>query len=158
MSEFDPYQVSYGMKPKPKTWLKHAGLLFATFITSTIAGSIYPFGPILPFSFFARDPSLGIVGTILALPLEYIDLVAAAVVALVTRPEILYYGLSFSVSALFILIAHEAGHYIACRIYRVGATLPFFIPTPPLLGPAGTLGAFIKIVSPMPSRKAIFDI
>jgi membrane-associated protease RseP (regulator of RpoE activity) len=50
------------------------------------------------------------------------------------------------------------GHYIACRIYKVDATLPYFIPTPPLVGPAGTLGAFIRIVSPMPSRKAVFDI
>jgi membrane-associated protease RseP (regulator of RpoE activity) len=50
------------------------------------------------------------------------------------------------------------GHYIACRIYRVDATLPYFIPTPPLVGPAGTFGAFIKILSPMPSRQAVFDI
>jgi membrane-associated protease RseP (regulator of RpoE activity) len=50
------------------------------------------------------------------------------------------------------------GHYVACRIYGVDATLPFFIPTPPLLGPAGTFGAFIKILSPLPSRRATFDI
>jgi membrane-associated protease RseP (regulator of RpoE activity) len=50
------------------------------------------------------------------------------------------------------------GHYIACRIYKVDATLPFLIPTPPMIGPAGTFGAFIKITSPLPSRKAIFDI
>ncbi len=50
------------------------------------------------------------------------------------------------------------GHYIACRIYKVDATLPFFIPTPPMIGPAGTFGAFIKILSPMPSRRAVFDI
>jgi membrane-associated protease RseP (regulator of RpoE activity) len=64
----------------------------------------------------------------------------------------------FSTSLLFILISHELGHYIACRIYRVDATLPYFIPTPPMVGPAGTFGAFIKILSPMPSRKAVFDI
>ena len=50
------------------------------------------------------------------------------------------------------------GHYVACRLYRVDATLPFFIPTPPMIGPAGTFGAFIKILSPMPSRRAVFDI
>jgi membrane-associated protease RseP (regulator of RpoE activity) len=50
------------------------------------------------------------------------------------------------------------GHYVACRLYRVEATLPFFIPTPPMIGPAGTFGAFIKIKSPMPSRRAVFDI
>jgi membrane-associated protease RseP (regulator of RpoE activity) len=50
------------------------------------------------------------------------------------------------------------GHYVACRLYKVDATLPFFIPTPPMIGPAGTFGAFIKIRSPMPSRRAVFDI
>src|SRR5262249_24876782 len=75
-----------------------------------------------------------------------------------TRTAELIYGLEFSISLLFILICHEMGHYIACRIYRVDATLPFFIPTPPMIGPAGTFGAFIKILSPMPSRRAVFDI
>jgi len=56
------------------------------------------------------------------------------------------------------LICHEMGHYIACRLYRVDATLPFFLPTPPMIGPAGTFGAFIKILSPMPTRRAVFDI
>ena len=86
------------------------------------------------------------------------DLINTSVTGLLTDPAILAYGLKFSLSLLFILIAHEAGHYIACRIYGVDATLPYFLPTPPLVGPAGTLGAFIKIVSPMPSRKAVFDI
>ena len=43
-------------------------------------------------------------------------------------------------------------------MYGVNATLPYFLPTPPLIGPAGTLGAFIKILSQMPSRRAVFDI
>ena len=49
------------------------------------------------------------------------------------------------------------GHYLACRHYGVDATLPFFIPAPPLFL-AGTFGAFIKIRSPIPSRRALFDI
>jgi len=56
-----------------------------------------------------------------------------------------------------ILFAHEMGHYLACRYYRVDATLPFFIPFP-LFSLVGTLGAFIRIKSPFPSRKALFDI
>jgi membrane-associated protease RseP (regulator of RpoE activity) len=56
-----------------------------------------------------------------------------------------------------ILLAHEMGHYLACRYYRVDATLPFFIPAP-LIGPAYTLGAFIRIRGPIPHRKALFDI
>jgi membrane-associated protease RseP (regulator of RpoE activity) len=61
----------------------------------------------------------------------------------------------FSFTLLSILGAHEMGHYVACRWYRVDATLPFFIPGPPLVG---TFGAFIKIKSPIPSRRALFDI
>jgi membrane-associated protease RseP (regulator of RpoE activity) len=49
------------------------------------------------------------------------------------------------------------GHYLACRRYGVEATLPFFIPAPPLFL-AGTFGAFIKMKSPIPSRRALFDI
>ena len=49
------------------------------------------------------------------------------------------------------------GHYLACRYYKVDATLPFFIPAPPVFL-AGTFGAFIKIRSPIPSRRALFDI
>jgi membrane-associated protease RseP (regulator of RpoE activity) len=49
------------------------------------------------------------------------------------------------------------GHYIACRRYGVSATLPYFIPAPPLFL-AGTFGAFIKMRSIIPSRRALFDI
>mgnify|MGYP001458485535 CR=1 FL=1 len=42
---------------------------------------------------------------------------------------------------LSILFAHEMGHYVACRIYRVDATLPYFIPAP-FVSFVGTLGAF----------------
>lgn len=64
-------------------------------------------------------------------------------------------GLLFSFTLIVILGAHEMGHYIACRWYRVRATLPFFIPAP--IG-IGTFGAFIKIKSPIPGRRALFDI
>jgi membrane-associated protease RseP (regulator of RpoE activity) len=65
-------------------------------------------------------------------------------------------GLIYSFALLMILGAHEMGHYIACRWYRVAATLPFFLPSPlPLFG---TFGAVIKIKSPIPSRRALFDI
>lgn len=56
---------------------------------------------------------------------------------------------------LGILLAHEMGHYLACRYYRIEATLPFFIPAPTLIG---TLGAFIKIQSPITRKKQLFDI
>jgi membrane-associated protease RseP (regulator of RpoE activity) len=65
-------------------------------------------------------------------------------------------GLWYSASLLAILGAHEFGHYVACRYYRVDATLPFFIPFPIAL--TGTLGAVIRIRSAIPGKRALFDI
>jgi membrane-associated protease RseP (regulator of RpoE activity) len=67
----------------------------------------------------------------------------------------LWLGVPFSASLLGILTAHELGHYILCVKRRVFATLPFFIPAPTLIG---TLGAFIRIKSPIRSRADLFDI
>ncbi len=145
------------MRPTRRTWLKHILFLLITFVTTTIAGLIQPFGifPILPK--FNPQNWTEFLQAIPTLPFQYAEMVFTVVQKL-ADPFYLSYGLKFSVSVLFILICHEMGHYIACRIYKVDATLPYFIPTPPLIGPAGTLGAFIKIVSPMPSRRAVFDI
>ena len=145
------------MRPRLRTWIIHSLLLLITLATATVAGVSYPFGEEL---FLVPDPRdwAEAVGLIFTLPLYYIDFIGKAVRSIATDPTVLANGLSFSLSLLFILLSHEMGHYIACRIYRVDATLPFFIPTPPLIGPAGTFGAFIKIKSPMPSRRAVFDI
>ena len=73
-----------------------------------------------------------------------------------TNPGNLFYGLPFSLSLIAILGSHELGHYTLSKIHKVKATLPYFIPVPhPLVG---TLGAFIKIKSPIPSRRALLDI
>ena len=64
-------------------------------------------------------------------------------------------GLSFSLPLLAILSAHELGHYLACRFWKVDASLPYFLPSPLLLG---TFGAFIRIRSPIYSRRSLFDI
>jgi membrane-associated protease RseP (regulator of RpoE activity) len=67
-------------------------------------------------------------------------------------------GLLFTFTLLAILGAHEFGHYFACRYYGVRATLPFFLPAPPMITFFGTFGAVIKIKSPITSRRALFDI
>ena len=66
-------------------------------------------------------------------------------------------GLSFvyALVLIIILLGHEMGHYLTCRHYRIAATLPFFIPAPTLIG---TLGAFIRIKSPITLKKHLFDI
>ena len=67
-----------------------------------------------------------------------------------------YAGLWYSLPLMGILLGHEMGHYFTCRYYGVRATLPIFIPMP--MPPFGTLGALIVMRSPMPHRRAIFDI
>lgn len=64
-------------------------------------------------------------------------------------------GLTFSLTALFILLAHELGHYIACRRYGLASTLPYFLPVP--MG-FGTFGAFIRIYAPIRSKRELFDV
>ena len=66
------------------------------------------------------------------------------------------YGAAYSASILAILGAHEMGHYLACRYYRVDASLPYFLPMPIIA--TGTLGAFIRIRDQIPGKRALFDI
>jgi membrane-associated protease RseP (regulator of RpoE activity) len=56
-----------------------------------------------------------------------------------------------------ILLAHEMGHYLACRYYGVPATLPFFIPAP-FISPLGTLGAFIAMRGIPKNKRILFDV
>ena len=70
--------------------------------------------------------------------------------------SLVLHGLWYSVSILAILGCHELGHYYACRYYNVDASRPYFLPMPLLL--TGTLGAFIRIRSPIASKRALFDI
>jgi membrane-associated protease RseP (regulator of RpoE activity) len=72
-----------------------------------------------------------------------------------TQPRLLVLGIPFAVTLMGILLAHELGHYFACRHYHIHATYPFFIPAPTIIG---TLGAFIRIRSPIINRRALFDV
>lgn len=69
----------------------------------------------------------------------------------------LFTGWPFALSMMGILFAHEMGHYIMCRYYKVPATLPFFIPAP-LLSPLGTLGAFIAMRGIPKNKRVLFDV
>ena len=71
------------------------------------------------------------------------------------EPRLLLAGIPFAVTLLTILLAHEMGHFLACRYYRIQATYPYFVPAPTLIG---TLGAFIRIRSPIVNRRALFDM
>lgn len=67
----------------------------------------------------------------------------------------IFLGVPFSLCLLGILTTHEMGHYVLCVRRKVHATWPYFIPFPSLLG---TMGAFIRIRSPIRERRDLFDI
>jgi membrane-associated protease RseP (regulator of RpoE activity) len=73
----------------------------------------------------------------------------------IAHPSTLLLGIPFSFTLLGILFAHEMGHYIACKLYRIDVSYPIFLPSPFLFG---TFGAFIRIRSPFPTRRALFDV
>src|SRR5262245_8355295 len=71
-------------------------------------------------------------------------------------PATLLVGLPFSATLMSILLFHEMGHYLLARVHGVWASLPYFIPGPPLF--VGTFGAFIRMKSPPANRRALFDV
>lgn len=70
-------------------------------------------------------------------------------------PQIVWLSLLYAAVLMIILLGHELGHYLTCRRYRINATLPYFIP---MLGFIGTMGAFIKIKSPITKKRQLFDV
>jgi len=133
-----PFQVMVYHPRRPRYWLHGLLLALTLFTTLTVGARMqYNFQRNLP-CFYTGDDSLNI------FPWQW-----------ALHPANLALGVPFSLSLLLILMAHEMGHYLYCKRYRVWATLPFFIPFPSLFG---TMGAFIRIRSPIESRDALFDI
>jgi membrane-associated protease RseP (regulator of RpoE activity) len=71
------------------------------------------------------------------------------------NPRDIYKGMPFALTLMTILLSHEFAHYFASKTHGVKATLPYFIPAPTIFG---TFGAFIKMQSPITSRKSLVDI
>lgn len=146
-------QARRDARPTAKQWATHVLLFLLTVGSTTLAGIINA----APIPDVPEPPMYGVIDAIFYIPRYYFLTIVTYLGIAFTQPAILAEGLIFSAALLAILTAHELGHYIACRRYGVAATLPFFIPAPPLFL-AGTFGAFIKIKSPIPSRRALFDI
>lgn len=115
--------------PPWREWVVPALLFLTTFLSATYAGLFYVYGDVG----FMR-----------------------MAFAIAVRPAILLQGMPFSFTLLTILLAHEMGHFMACRHYGIRCTPPFFIPFPVTY--AGTLGAFIRIKSPFQNKRALFDV
>jgi membrane-associated protease RseP (regulator of RpoE activity) len=119
--------------------------LYVVFFVLTLFSTLVV-GARMQFNFMQHQPVFSLNDdTVSLFPLGWI----------LQQPSNLLLGVPFSLTLMFILLAHEMGHYLYARHYRVYATPPFFVPFPSLIG---TLGAFIRIKSPIPSRAALFDI
>ena len=132
--------VRWGVKPRHRWYNSlpfHLGLFLLTILTTLIVGTHIELNYAKNLPVFDWDVSLAFFRT------------------LWSRPELLVLGVPFSFTLLGILLAHELGHYFTCRHYRIHATYPYFIPAPTLIG---TLGAFIRIKSPIVNRRELFDV
>jgi membrane-associated protease RseP (regulator of RpoE activity) len=134
-----PMQVLYVPRPRQRYWL-HIVLFLVTVFTTLVVGSR------MEYNFQHGRPAFSLADD---------DLPFFPARWALQQPSRLLLGLPFAGTLLLILMAHEMGHYLYCVYYGVNATLPFFIPAPTLIG---TLGAFIRIRSPIRSRTALFDI
>jgi len=122
-------------RPRHRYWL-HALLFLLTLVSTTVVGAGFA------ESFAANRPTS-------------FDGDLYGYVRLWHNPAFLLQGLPFSLTLLTILMAHEMGHYVTARYYRVDVSLPYFLPAPTLIG---TMGAFIRIRSAIYSKRALFDI
>ncbi|PYS72161.1 MAG: hypothetical protein DMF69_08375, partial [Acidobacteria bacterium] len=139
--------------PTAREWRLHGALFLLTVVSTIIAGTLLA----APEPLITEPPLRNLSDYILYIPLSYIHSIAAYFRLAFLHPQLIASGATFSASLLAILFSHEMGHYLACRYYGVDATMPYFIPAPPMFL-AGTFGAFIKIRSPIPTRRALFDI
>jgi Zn-dependent protease len=144
-----PTAVEWEQRPQPYVWVtrppRQRWWLYVLFLLLTLFSTMVV-GARMQFNFMHRQPVFSLTDDSLSLfPIGWIA----------AHPANLLLGLPFSLTLMFILFAHEMGHYLYARHYRVYVTPPFFVPFPSLIG---TLGAFIRIKSPIPSRAALFDI
>ncbi len=127
-------------RPVRERWWVHAGLFLLTLLSTMVAGGLL--SGRRPIRFEAL-PLVG--GWWLPLPAA-ID--SASLLA----------GVPFALALVTILALHESGHYLAARGYRISVSPPYFIPFPPYISIIGTLGAFIRLRSPLMNRRQLLDV
>ena len=84
-----------------------------------------------------------------------LDMSNIALDEVVNNPSLIFAGLTYSLALMSIIGIHELGHYFAASYYKIKTTLPYFIPFPFFIG---TIGAFVQRRSPVPNRRALFDV
>ncbi|PSB53374.1 site-2 protease family protein [Chamaesiphon polymorphus] len=69
--------------------------------------------------------------------------------------QIVSAGWPYAASIIFMLGIRDVGRYLVAKFYKIDSTLPYFIPLPFL---PGTYGCLVQMRSPIPDRKAVFDL
>ena len=123
------------VKPRSRRMLAWAVMLFLATVVSTLSAGAQ----------FAQDYAQGVA----PFTSDFAPWRSLATLRLLLK------GIPFSFTLMTILLAHELGHFFACRYYGIAASYPYFIPFPTIFG---TMGAFIRIRSPIVNRKALFDV
>lgn len=126
---------------RPASQLEQAGVAISLLVLSLF--TTVSTGAVLMFNFRHGDPPFAANAGFF--PFAWV----------VHHPDRLAGGWPFALTLLGILGAHEAGHYVACRLHGVRSSLPWVLPAPTLIG---TFGAFIRLRSRVPSRTALMDI
>jgi membrane-associated protease RseP (regulator of RpoE activity) len=142
-------RVYNGRRPSKRYWL-HALLLVLAFITTIGAGaemarSEHRGLALIPFEFVVNSLAHILEGA----RAEFVRELLPAFLQDVRN------GLPYGVSVMLILLCHEMGHYLMARRYKIDTTLPFVIPAPFFFG---TMGAIIRMRSPIMHRRALFDV
>ena len=130
------YYEAERTRPSIKSLFLATGLLLLTLLTSLVAGAHFA-------SAYAHNQAASFDTFFETFRLAY------------HHPSFLFNGVPFAITLLTILLAHELGHYFACRHHHIHSSYPFFIPAPTLIG---TFGAFLLIRSPIRSTRALFDV
>jgi membrane-associated protease RseP (regulator of RpoE activity) len=130
------YYVPDFPRPPLKSLLLAIGLFLLTLCTCLAAGTQFA-------TAYAHNQAVSLDEFLRAFTLFY------------KNPIALLAGLPFAATLLTILLAHELGHFFACRHHRIHSSYPFFIPFPSLIG---TFGAFILMRSPIRTTRALFDV
>lgn len=134
--DYATYYQAVRARPSVRSLVLSTVLFFLTLLTSLVAGAHFA-------AAYAHNQAGSFDALFQTFPIAY------------HHPAMLLTGLPFAITLLTILLAHELGHYFACRHHHIHATYPFFIPAPTLIG---TFGAFILIRSPIRSARALFDV
>jgi membrane-associated protease RseP (regulator of RpoE activity) len=75
--------------------------------------------------------------------------------AISERPLMLLNGLPYAIALIGILGIRDLSYYFTARFYQIQITLPYLIPIPFAFG---TIGGYLLKRSPIPNRKALFDV